>query len=160
MSNAPTGYSRLQIRLHWVVAVLVILQLVFGEGIAPDFDSMLESGVAAYSAASIAHIVAGVAIGLLMLWRLSVRLTRGVPPEGAGITGLAGKAAHWLFYAILIAAPVAGLVAWFGGSETAGDLHTLVKPALIALIALHVAASLWHHFVVKDGVLLRMKNPG
>ena len=49
-----------------------------------------------------------------------------------------------------------GLVAWFGGSETAGDLHGLVKPVLIVLIAVHVLAALWHQFWLKDHLLRRM----
>lgn len=159
MAN-PLGYSRVQIRLHWVVAGLVILQLIFGENVGEDFDAMLDSGVASYSVQSVAHIAAGVLIGLLVLWRLALRFTRGVPDEGTGLAGLAARGAHWAFYAILLVAPVVGLVAWFGGSETAGDLHGWVKPVLIVLIGLHVLAALWHQFVLKDGVLLRMKRPG
>ena len=75
-------------------------------------------------------------VGLLVLWRLSLRIGRGVPDEGAGALGLAAKAAHWAFYAILLVAPVAGLVAWFGASETAGDLHGWVKPVLIVLMSI------------------------
>lgn len=160
MSARPLGYSLLQIRLHWIVAALVILQLIFGESIADSFDARIESGVSGYSLPAVLHIAAGVLIGLLALWRLSLRLGRGVPDEGAGPMGLAAKVAHWTFYAILVVAPVMGLVAWFGGSETAGDLHGWAKPVLIVLIGLHVAAALWHQFVLKDGLLLRMKRPG
>lgn len=160
MSVKPVGYSLLQIRLHWIVAVLVILQLIFGEGIVESFDARLEAGASGYGVQSVAHIAAGLAIGLLVLWRLSLRMGRGVPDEGAGALGLAAKAAHWAFYALLLVAPVAGLVAWFGASETAGDLHGWVKPVLIVLIGLHVVAALWHQFVLKDGLLLRMKRPG
>lgn len=160
MSAKPVGYSLLQIRLHWVVAVLVIFQLIFGEGIADSFDARLESGASGYSLQAVLHIAAGVLIGLLALWRLSLRLGRGVPDEGAGPLGLAAKLAHWSFYAILIVAPVVGLVAWFGGSETAGDLHEIAKPLLIVLIGAHVLAALWHQFILKDGLLRRMKRPG
>lgn len=158
MSIKPLGYSLTQIRLHWIVAALVILQLIFGEGIGESFDARIESGASGYSLQAILHIVAGVLIGLLALWRLSLRLTRGVPDEGAGLTGLAARGGHLAFYAILMLAPVVGLVAWFGGSETAGDLHGLVKPVLIVLIAVHVLAALWHQFWLKDGLLLRMKR--
>lgn len=159
MSDKPLGYSLVQIRLHWIVAALVILQLIFGEGIVESFDARLESGVSGYSLQAVAHIVAGLLIGILAVWRLSLRMRRGVPEEGAGPLGLGAKWAHRLFYAILIGAPVVGLVAWFGGSETAGDLHGYVKPVLIVLVGLHVLAALWHQFVLKDGLLLRMKRP-
>lgn len=159
MPVKPLGYSLVQIRLHWIVAALVILQLIFGEGISESFDARLESGVSGYSLQSVAHIGAGLLIGLLTLWRLSVRLRRGVPQEGAGLLGLGAQWAHRIFYVVLIVAPVVGLVAWFGGSETAGDLHGYVKPVLVVLVGLHVLAALWHQFVLKDGLLLRMKRP-
>lgn len=160
MSIHPRGYSLRQIRLHWVVAALVILQLVFGEAIVDSFDARMESGASGDSLQAVLHIATGVLIGLLALWRLSLRLGRGVPDEGAGPLGLAAKLAHWSFYAILIVAPVMGLVAWFGGRETAADLHGWAKPVLVALVGVHVLAALWHPFILKDGLLLRMKRPG
>ncbi|MBC2834130.1 cytochrome b [Paragemmobacter straminiformis] len=160
MSGKPLGYSILQIRLHWIVAVLVILQLVFGEGISGGFDARVEDGASGYTLQAVAHIVAGLLIGLLMVWRLGQRLSRGVPDEGEGLQALAAKIGHWAFYAILIVAPLVGLAAWFGASEDIADLHTLVKPVLIVLIAVHVLAALWHQFILKDGALLRMKRPG
>ncbi len=159
MSVRPLGYSALQIRLHWIVAALVILQLIFGEGIGDGFDARVDAGASGYTGAAIAHIVGGVLILLLVLWRLRLRLVRGVPEEGAGMQGLAAKVGHWAFYAILIVAPLVGLAAWFGASEEIAELHEMAKPVLIGLIAVHVVAALYHHFILKDGLLLRMKRP-
>ena len=58
----------------------------------------------------------------------------------------------------MLAVPAVGLFAWFGGSEEAGDLHSLAKPAFIILVALHVLGALYHQFILKDGLLLRMKR--
>lgn len=160
MSDKPLGYSALQIWLHWIVAVLVVFQLIFGEAISGGFDARVEDGASGYTTQALLHIAAGVLIGLFMLWRLVQRFGRGVPDEGAGLQGLAAKVGHWAFYAILIVAPLVGLAAWFGKSEDIADLHTTVKPVLIVLIAVHVLAALWHHFILKDGLLLRMKRPG
>lgn len=159
MSVRPLGYSALQIRLHWIVAALVILQLIFGESTGEGFDARVEGAGSGYNTASIAHIVAGVLIGLFMVWRLMQRRGRGVPDEGTGLQALAAKVVHWAFYAVLIVAPLVGLAAWFGASEDIADLHTMVKPVLIGLIAVHVVAALYHHFILKDGLLLRMKRP-
>lgn len=159
MSGRPLGYSALQIRLHWIVAALVILQLIFGEGIGEGFDARVEDGASGYTGAAILHIVFGLLIFALVAWRLRLRLGRGVPDEGAGMQGLAAKAVHWVFYVTLLVAPLVGLAAWFGASEDIADLHTLVKPVLIVLIGLHVVAALYHQFVLKDGLLLRMKRP-
>lgn len=37
-----------------------------------------------------------------------------------------------------------------------GDVHTIMMWAMLALIGLHAAAALFHHFVRHDGTLLRM----
>jgi cytochrome b561 len=36
------------------------------------------------------------------------------------------------------------------------DLHVDAAWALLALVCLHIGAALWHHFVLRDGVLRRM----
>jgi cytochrome b561 len=57
--------------------------------------------------------------------------------------------------------PGTGLFAFFGGFETLGDLHGGVLKALLwALIALHVGAAFYHHLVLKDGLLNRMRKSG
>lgn len=160
---APASYSPLQILLHWLIAVLVLFQIVFGEemeymarshrrGIAPEGEDALLGN---------AHIWVGFAILALVALRLLLRLIRGAPAYPAGqpaLAELAMKAAHALFYVLLIAAPVTGIVAWYIFPE-AGDIHGFMKPAFIVLIAIHVAAALWHHFVLKDDVLKRMTRP-
>jgi cytochrome b561 len=54
--------------------------------------------------------------------------------------------------------PITGMAAWFGGVLQAGELHGTVKPVIIVLVGLHIAAALYHHFIKKDGLLLRMKR--
>ncbi len=65
---------------------------------------------------------------------------------------------HWLFYALLIAVPVTGLLGYYYG-DPYGELHSFAKPLFIGLIALHVAASLYHQFWRTDGLLMRMIRP-
>ena len=50
-----------------------------------------------------------------------------------------------------------GGVAWFGGIEAAAEAHSVLRLVLLTLIALHVGAALWHHFVRRDGLLARMR---
>jgi cytochrome b561 len=40
--SQPNGYSRLQIRLHWIIFGLLVLQFVFHEWIADAWDSYLD----------------------------------------------------------------------------------------------------------------------
>jgi cytochrome b561 len=37
-----------------------------------------------------------------------------------------------------------------------GDVHQVVAWALLGLVGLHIAAAVFHHFVLRDGVLRRM----
>jgi cytochrome b561 len=160
---APKGYSATQIALHWVIAVLVVGQLVFGEEIGDAFDKLRDTGIASYELMTIGHIAGGSLILALALWRLALRFKRGVPEvphAGPAVLRRVAEVAHWLLYALMIGAPITGLVAWFGGGiASAAELHELAKPAFILLILGHTAAALWHQFWLKDGLLNRMRRP-
>jgi cytochrome b561 len=68
------------------------------------------------------------------------------------------KGTHVGLYALMILMPISGSVAWFGGIDAAAQGHNILKVALLALIALHVAGALWHQFVLKDGLIARMRR--
>ena len=155
----PIGFSRTQIALHWLVALLIGFQLIFGEDMGPAFRSPMQGGAASYSTAVLAHLGVGLLVLGFAAWRLWLRRARGVPVEPAGQSLALHRLAqvtHGLLYALLIAAPVSGLFAWFGANHLAAEIHELFKPALILLVGLHVAAALYHQFVVKDGLIRRM----
>lgn len=155
------GYSFTQIRLHWIIALFIVFQLIFGEDMGGAWDQVEETGSADMTAMVWAHIIVGVLVLLLALWRLSLRLSRGAPeaPEGPAAIKLAGHVTHWVLYALMIGAPIGGLLAWYGGVEAAAEIHEASKPAFIILIALHVLGALYHQFVVKDNLLNRMRQP-
>lgn len=169
MTAAPRGYSRLQIGLHWLIVVLVIVQLVVADAMTELFDS-IEEGEAA-SASDVfggsLHYWIGLAILAVMLLRLFLRLTRGAPAHAAAASDARTPAwqarvasiVHWALYAVLIAAPLSGLVAWYRLADN-GDIHALARPILIVLVAIHVGAALYNQFVRKDGTLTRMVRPG
>ena len=59
--------------------------------------------------------------------------------------------------------PFAGL-GWLAVAAMAGASLRIPRPlwvkvALLALVAVHVVAALWHQFWLKDGLMLRMKRP-
>lgn len=157
------GYSRLQIGLHWVMAGLIVTNLVFEDWIKAGWRAIETGGAPVYDAGALAHIGVGVAVLVLALWRLGLRFTRGVPDLPAGMSArerLVAHLGHGLLYALMIGVPVVGLLAWFGASGDLAELHELGKPLFLLLIAAHVAAALWHQFVKKDGLLMRMKRAG
>lgn len=160
---AKEGYTRLQIALHWIVAFLVIFQLVFGESMTETIDAAEEGGAA--SAADLflagAHYWVGIAILLLAGLRLYARLQFGAPAHAGRGHPVAVRAAalvHALFYLLLFAMPVLGLLAYYFGDPW-GPIHTLGKPALVVLIAVHSLAALFNQFVLRDGTLVRMFVP-
>lgn len=160
--SAPKGYSSTQIGLHWIIAALIALQFLFNEPIAEAFEQIEEGGVPAFSPLVLGHVAGGIAILLLVLWRVSLRLRRGAPDSPSGtppLLHMAAAAAHLALYALMVLVPVSGLVAWFGGVGPAGEGHDVMTKLLLILVALHVAAALYHQFIRKDHLLLRMMRP-
>lgn len=157
----PRGYSRTQIALHWIIAILLAPQFLFDDGISQAFRTLMKDGIATMTTGAVVHIVPGVAIFVLVLWRLGLRLTRGAPeaPGEPGLQRTAGIVVHWLLYALLIILPVTGLFGWFGGVGAAGEVHEILQNLLLVLIGLHVVAALWHQFGLKDNLMNRMRQP-
>lgn len=158
----PLGYSRVQIRLHWIIALLIVAQVVFGENIGHAYREILRGNAVAFDPLVMSHVAGGMLIFGLGVWRLVLRLRRGVPAPVAGqprAQVLAAEVVHYVLYAIMIVAPITGGLAWFGGIEQAGDAHEMVKPVIVGLVAVHVLAALYHQFIKKDGLLMRMKQP-
>ncbi len=161
MQESHPAYRNSQVSIHWIIAALVVFQLIFGEDIklygralrredGPDTVTFLMGN---------AHIWVGIAILLLTLIRIFLKLKFGTPEDPPTMTRLmhiASRVVYGLFYLLLIVAPITGALAWFGGFREIGDIHELVKPALIVLIVVHLVAALYHKFVLKDGVMERM----
>jgi len=159
---------------HWTIAVLIAgmfltdwMRGAAGRG-SPGREWWLS-----------AHESLGLAVLVLTIARLAWRLTHPVPPiHGTPLIRKAAKAGHALLYLATLGLPLAGIgramaagrsVAFFGLSipsitgrndtleAIAGSLHGgLVMNLLLALIAGHVLAALWHQFLLKDGTLQRM----
>lgn len=156
--KSSEGYSALQIALHWSIAVLIGVNYFVSEGMGDAFDGTLE-GKAATGLTPTVHVWVGVAVLVLVAVRIAVRLMRGAPvaPGTAPtILDLAAKGVHGLLYLLMIAVPVLGAVTWFGGIEATADLHVLAMNAMMVLILAHAGAALFHHYVLRDGLILRM----
>jgi len=160
--SQPKGYSALQIALHWGVAALILFQLILGDDMSHAWRDFSKTGVAAMSLSVWAHIVVGVAILAFVLWRLVLRFTRGVPADPVGTTAKMALVAHWGhigLYGLMLAVPLTGLIGWYGNQSLLVEAHGWLKPVLIVVILGHIAAALNHQFILKDGLLLRMKRP-
>ena len=164
MSATRLGYSTAQIALHWTVAVLVVLQIVLHDAIIAAYAAGRGVGTATEMELFLAdfHVAFGIAIFVLALLRVALRVRRGVPPppeDEHPALRMAARATHLALYAIILAMPVTGGLAWFGGVETMADLHRAGKVAILVLVGLHTAGALYHHFVLKTDVLRRILRP-
>ena len=161
--------------LHWLMALLILMQAVGGWVI----DEMERSPLKVD--AMTAHKSLGITLLLLLLVRLLWRWTHTAPPPPQGSKPweiLAARLSHIALYLLMIAVPVSGwlsastsivpwklwwLVPWPRIAGPSKDLHELAEElhegliwALVAVLALHVTAALYHHFVKHDPVLRRM----
>ncbi|HEX5394163.1 MAG TPA: cytochrome b [Rhodocyclaceae bacterium] len=173
--NPATGYSATAKSLHWLIAALIAIQFVL-VALMPDIEPDTKPTTVINL-----HLSIGVVILVATVIRLVHRLTHPVPlamPGAPAWERLAAYTTHLVIYGILLISPILGWAAasahrlpvtLFGlftlpdiaaprapWALEAGDIHMQLMWALLALIAAHVAAALYHHFVRRDDVLRRM----
>lgn len=160
MTLAPATYSRLQIILHWVVAVGILLQIALHEFIVEQRASLARGEVVSdlQNIMASAHIATGLLIGLAVIARLILRWKRGVPPHPAGkshLTTRLADAMHYGLYAALIGMVLTGIITASGLANLSG-VHLAINLTMVVMILLHAAAALFNQFVLRDGTLMRM----
>lgn len=172
-------YSPTARMLHWLVVVLILIQVPVGlymayRGNVLNIWDPLTNNM--YSA----HKLVGLVILALIVLRLLYRLSAGAPEHEPTITDwqrVVSRLNHWGLYLLLIIVPVLGYlgISYFPALNIFGafDLPALVAPdkpmaekvlfwhgvaafTLLALVTLHVAAALYHYLVRRDNVLGRM----
>jgi len=156
--KVTSGYSGAQIALHWLIAGGVLFNYIVSSGMGRALRQRLEAVEVTVPVAG-PHVWVGAAVMALVVLRIGLRLLRGGPAPGKGALGKAASAAHGLLYVLMLAVPVSGAMAWFGGVNAAGDPHGMLANLLILLAGAHALAALFHHYVMKDGVLKRMLRP-
>lgn len=161
---ARIGFTPAQIILHWAVVALIAFQYLASEGIEHAWRSFTRGQFtqADFGGFALAHMLVGIAVLVLVAWRLVLRASVGAPPvdpaEPVALQWLA-KASHFLLYALIIILPLSGLAGWAGGISAAIRVHLIAKTILLPLIGLHLIGALVHHFVWKTDVLKRMVVP-
>ena len=171
----PTRYGPVAIALHWIAAGLILANLAFGLYLVGLPLSPQKLRYFSY------HKWIGVTIFLLSAGRLLWRLSHPAPQLPAAMKPWerrAAHASHALLYVLFFAAPLSGwLFSSASGFQTVylgmlpiPDLlaknkevaevlriaHHWINYALAAVIAVHAAAALKHHFHDRDDVLARM----
>ena len=177
-SDAPrrARYDGMTIALHWVTALLVVL--LFGTAVA--WGKLLPREWHLHRPLESVHISFGILLAAVVVTRLVWRIVKGrrLPQAGSRSVHLLSKAVHWLLYALLAAVIGLGFamrliegqdLSFFGlfsipsmfGSDralghTLENLHNIVAWTIIYVAGGHAIAALFHHHVLRDGVLRRM----
>jgi cytochrome b561 len=171
--NSQERYGSVAQWLHWGMFVLIALQVVGGEVLEE-----LPKKPAIRGFAFDAHETIGLVVLFLLFLRLGWKMANPAPAEaGPEWQRFAARLAHGVLYLLLVAIPVTGYVmvvtkghhaAFFGWdvpsllgkdetlAKSVGGLHEALTKALIVIVAMHVAAALWHHLIARDGILRRM----
>ena len=152
--KTTTGYSGLQIGLHWLIAILIVTAWFTGEGAEEAMEVVEEGGAAGF----VPHVGIGLPILALVVVRVLVRLGRGAPAapgEPGSLSVMAADWGHRLIYLLMIAVPLGGISVFFLGLDV-GEVHGLAANLLMLVVLGHALMALYHQYVLKDGLLRRM----
>jgi cytochrome b561 len=176
MQESRSRYSTVSIALHWLIALLILSNVLIGGWMedAPDADKLSYFQM---------HKSVGVTVLILSLVRLSWRLTHPWPPLPDHMPAwdrAMARATHVIFYVLMIGVPLLGYAAASAGgapevplygimpapnlplpqshelAEGLGDTHKILVKTTYVVLALHVLGALKHHFLDKDEVLHRI----
>lgn len=156
-------YTKLQIRLHWVIFLFIALQYLGHEPVTEAWKELERGNTIVFDPMVLGHVFLGGFVLLLVLTRIMARLRHGapaLPEEEPAAMRMVAQLTHLGLYALMVAMPVSGALAWFGRVQAAADAHSVMRVAFLALIVLHVLGALYHQFVLKTNIMARMKRPG
>ena len=175
LRNSETEFGSLAKWLHWLVAVGILSLLALGL-----WQEGMESGPERSEIRAV-HASIGMIVFVLMSVRIVWRLMNGVPEHAVGVPGwqkLAARVTHGGLYAAVFLQLIAGQLTiatggnplpFFGllsislpiaesrdGHEFWEEVHKSVWMIILVLLAVHIVAAAYNHFVAKNDVLRRM----
>ena len=163
-STAPTAlpqgrpegrYHSDQITAHWIVVFLVLFQFATGATMEAAMDLGYAAGRLPLAGVLYVHGILGTSILGVMAWRVYLRRRYGAPPPPSSAPRalqIISRANHFAFYLVLVAMPIAGLLAVITLNATIGALHGLAAILLVLLAIAHVAGAIMH-IVKRDGTI-------
>lgn len=173
--NSDRSWNAVARGLHWLMAALIVLQ-----GLVGWIAQEMERSPARVDAMTF-HKSLGITLLLLLVLRLAWRWTHPVPPPPAGSSAWQTRLAGLTHFALYLLIGGITLSGWVAGSayvipwkfwwlvrmprivppdkatfELASGVHEILVAVFLAVLAVHVAAAMWHHFVKRDRVLAGM----
>ena len=176
LKNTSDRWGPVSQALHWLI-VLMILGLAIAGLTMGELPKTPK-----YFWVYTAHKSMGLTVLALVLVRIGWRLYAGAPKPVAGTPTWQERIAsvtHWMLYALILAMPLSGWLydsasglrpfRWFGLfdvpkltapndalRDASHAAHEWLFWVLVALVALHAAAALYHHLFLRDATLTRM----
>jgi cytochrome b561 len=171
-----SGYDGVMRAIHWATLLLVAAAFAAVWIADPQLVGRAYAGMIVQ-----VHRSLGLTVGALTIFRLVWRWRAHIPALPADLPAVqkwAARATEGMIYCLLVAQPVVGLLysnaygarvnlfflaqlppvigadVTFG--KTLGAVHNFLGYSLLALIGLHAAAALFHHFIRRDDVLNAM----
>jgi len=179
ITDTKNSYGIITILLHWIMAALIVGLYLLGEYMV-DLSYYDEW----YNSALWWHDGIGISVFLLLLFRMVWKLNSVKPkplPTYKPFEIIAAKAAHMMFYILLIIVCISGyfivtakgggidFFGWFDvpaimklnevQASFVGQVHEITTYILVVLFILHTIAALKHHYFHKDITLIRMLKP-
>jgi cytochrome b561 len=173
--NSVDRFGSVARAFHWTMALLILASLTLIE-----IRGWLPRGNPARAGLRDWHSEIGLVVFSLVWFRLYWRLVNVepaiLPPPTSG-QRRAAHAVEWIFYALLFTLPALGIVMMQADGKTVAllgvsvpsfvavdkpwahqleGIHEWLGNAMMALIAVHVGAALWHRLVRRDNALARM----
>jgi len=161
--------------LHWLTVGLILTMLPIGAFMSEMAPGRLQNLAFHY------HRSTGFVLLVLTLLRIASRFVwppKPLPPDIPVVQARVAKTVQGLLYLFLIVNPMVGWVATnaFGArievfglftlpllvekdralAKTLFEWHTILGFAMVGVLALHILGVLYHHFIRKDQVLMRM----
>ena len=172
LKSDPNRYGAVAVSIHWVSAVLISMLIASGLRAAGALEPAAKAAILRL------HIPIAIAVLALtvfrIVWWLGFDRKPGPVPGSPRWQERSAQVVHILFYIVILGmiASGVGMMALSGaaplifGGDTASlpDFwkypprlpHAIGARLLLALLALHVGAALYHHFVRRDGLIWRM----
>ncbi len=175
MTFSRSRYGAVAQTFHWLTAILVLIAFIYGPGgseqriysPARDFDRQL-------------HETLGFCVLIIVVLRLLWRAidTHPDPEPVARWMHVTSRVVQWTLYGLLLALPATAISgAWLeghpltllGGVQFAppvarshdvgaviADIHGWLGDVILWLAGFHALAALYHHVILRDGVLVSM----
>ncbi|SIO43467.1 cytochrome b561 [Bradyrhizobium erythrophlei] len=171
-----SSWGTLSRAFHWILGFAIIGMLAYGWWMN-HFPARADRFFYRSIHADLGYLVLLLTV-IRLAWR-GVNPTPELPPDTSRWQRIAARVSHGALYAVTILVAMLGWAHsgarspdysdWFGlfhvpqitspdkaAAAAYEDRHILFAYVLLALIVLHLAAALWHHFIRRDRVAARM----